>query len=79
MSSLQARGRNRKVHTIPLPRMVRSQTIDSRSFQEVEAKKQKSQRSGSGQEVLLNILSVEVNGTGVTSDEEVGVGEKHKS
>ena len=34
MSSLQERGRNRKA----LPRMVRSQTSDSRSFQEVGAK-----------------------------------------
>ena len=38
MSSLQKRGKNRKAQAIPLPRMVRSQTRDSRSFQEVGAK-----------------------------------------
>ena len=32
------RGRNRKAQAIPLPRKVRSQTRDSRSFQEVGAK-----------------------------------------
>ena len=37
MSSLQERGRHRKAQAIPLPRMARSQTRDSRSFQEVGA------------------------------------------
>ena len=38
MSSLQKRGRDRKTQAIPLPRMVRSQTRESRSFPEVGAK-----------------------------------------
>ena len=38
MSGPQERGRKRKAQAIPLPRMVRSQTRDSRSFQEVGAK-----------------------------------------
>ena len=37
-SSLQKRGRDRKAQAFSLPRMVRIQTRDSRSFQEVGAK-----------------------------------------
>ena len=61
MSSLQERGRDGKTQAFPLPRMVRSQ----REIPEVSrswSKKQELQRSGSGKEVLLHILSVEVNG-----------------
>ena len=38
MSSLPDRGRHREAQALPLPRMVPSQTGDSRGFQEVEAK-----------------------------------------
>ena len=53
---------------IPLPRMVRSQMGDSTSFQKVGAKS-KNLKEGVevAKEVLLNILSVEVSGTGFTS------------
>ena len=57
----------RMAQSLPLPRVVRSQTGDSRGFQKVGAKKQEPQRrSGSGKEVLLCILSVKANGTGAT-------------
>ena len=53
--------------------MIRSQTGDSRGFQKVWSKKQEPQRrSGSGKEVLWNIVSVEANGTGAISVWESG-------
>ena len=68
MSSLPSGGRHREAQALPLTRMVRSQTRDSRSFQESGSKKQEPQRrSGSGKEVLSNILSVKASGTGVIS------------
>ena len=48
--------------------IIRSQTRDSRSFQEPQ------RRSGSGKEVLLNILSGEISGTKAIQHEKVGVG-----
>ena len=38
MSCLPDGGRHREAQALPLPRMARSQTGDSRSFQEVGAK-----------------------------------------
>ena len=68
MSSLPEGRRHRKAQAAPLPRMVRSQTRDSRSFQEVRAQS-KNLKEGVevAKEVLLNIVSVEINGTGAIS------------
>ena len=68
MSSLPDRGRHREAQALPLPRVVRSQTGDSRGLQKAGAKsKNLKERSGSGEEVLLCILSVKANGTEATS------------
>ena len=59
MSSLPDGGRHGEAQALPLPRLVRSQTGDSRGLQKVGAKKHELQRrSESGKEVLLCILSV---------------------
>ena len=52
MSSLPEGGRHRKAQALPLPRMVRSQTRDSRGFLEDGEQKSKNLKgSGSGKEV----------------------------
>ena len=77
--SLSQRGRHREAQALPLPRMERGQTGDSRGVQKVEAKSQNfKKRSGSGKEVLSRVHSVKANGTVVNSSMKKREPEKHK-
>ena len=68
MSSLSQGERYRKAQTLPLPRMARDQTGDSRGLSESARKKPKLQnKGGSGKEALSHILSVNAIGTGAIS------------
>ena len=66
MPSISQGGRHRKAQALPQLRMARK-TRDSRCFQKVGAKSENIKEGGSGEEVLLRILSVKANGTGATS------------